>query len=130
LTELGGAIRPLARDSEGPIFNDQWEAQAFAMIVALHEAKLFSWSEWTTALGREIASGSRSGEPDDSYYRHWLSALEGLVVEKGAASRSMLTSRKAAWARAAHATPHGEPIVLENDPEASAKEQVHGHGHG
>ncbi len=116
--EAGDALLPAARGSEGPIFNEAWEAQAFAMVVALHEAKLFSWSEWTAALSREIAAASRSGDRDPEYYLHWLAALERIVVEKGAASRAALASRKAAWARAAEATPHGRPILLANDPQS------------
>ncbi len=119
----GDALRPAPRDSEGPIFNEAWEAQAFAMVVALHEAGLFGWPEWTEALSREIAGAPLSSHADagDTYYHHWLAALESLVVEKGAASRSALASRKAAWARAAAATPHGEPILLANDPEARVR---------
>jgi hypothetical protein len=49
---------------------------------------------------------------------HWLAALEGLIVEKGAADRVALDARRAAWARAAEATPHGEPILLANDPQS------------
>jgi len=116
--EAGDALLPIARDGEGPIFNEAWEAQAFAIVVALHEAKLFSWSEWTAALSREIAAASGSGgrDADVSYYRHWLAALEALVVEKGAATRAALDARKGAWARATAATPHGEPILLSSDP--------------
>ena len=58
-SRLGDALLPIARDSERPVFNEVWEAQAFAMVVALHEAKLFSWSEWTAALSREIAAAQR-----------------------------------------------------------------------
>ena len=114
-----GTVLPIAHGGEGPILNEAWEAQAFAMVVALHKAKLFSWGEWSAALSREIAAASQASDrdADDSHYRHWLAALEVLVVEKGAASRSILDERKAAWARAAKATPHGEPIVLTNDPE-------------
>ena len=65
--EAGDALLPIARDRDGPIFNEAWEAQAFAMVVALHEAKLFSWSEWTAALAREIAAGPPPGDADDSY---------------------------------------------------------------
>ncbi len=116
--EAGDALLPIARDREEPIFHEAWEAQAFAIVVALHEAKLFSWSEWTAALSREIAaaSGSRGRDADDSYYLHWLAALEALVVEKGAATRAALDTYKAAWARAAAATSHGEPILLSSDP--------------
>jgi nitrile hydratase accessory protein len=115
-----GTVLPIARDREGPIFDEPWEALAFAMVVALHKAKLFSWGEWSAALSREIAAAShaRDRDSDSSYYRNWLAALESLVVEKGAASRSILEERKAAWARAAEATPHGEPILLANDPQS------------
>jgi nitrile hydratase accessory protein len=115
--EAGDALLPIARDREEPIFNEAWEAQAFAIVLALHEAKLFSWSEWTSALSRELAAASGSGGRDaDDYYLHWLAALEALVVEKGAATQTALDARKAAWARAAAATPHGEPILLSSDP--------------
>jgi nitrile hydratase accessory protein len=108
----------LPRDDEGPVFAEPWEAQAFALAVALHDAKVFSWVEWTNALAREIAAP----RPDDerSYYRYWLAALERLTVEKGAASLSALDARKKAWARAEEATPHGQPILLANDPERSS----------
>ena len=118
---FAGAVRPLAR-AEGPAFREPWEAQAFAIVLALAEAKLFTWSEWTAALAREIAAASRKGdrEADDAYYRHWLAALERLVVEKGVATAETLDARKAAWARAEAATPHGAPILLANDPGASS----------
>jgi hypothetical protein len=32
------------------------------------------------------------------------------------ATSAHLDERRAAWDRAAHATPHGQPILLENDP--------------
>ena len=122
VVEAGEAILPIARDSEAPIFNEAWEAQAFAMVVALHEAKLFTWGEWTAALSREIAAASRPNgrAVDDSYYRHWLAALERMVVEKGATSPEMLEARRAAWGRADEATPHGKPILLANDPQSKA----------
>jgi nitrile hydratase accessory protein len=102
-------------------FREPWEAQAFALVLALHEANLFAWSEWAAALSREIHAQPDSGSAkgDGAYYRHWLAALEGLVVEKGAASREALAARAAAWERAARATPHGAPIVLANDPRAA-----------
>jgi nitrile hydratase accessory protein len=120
LDAAAGAGPLIARDAGAPVFHEPWEAQAFAMVVALHEAKLFAWSEWTTALSRHIqAARSESDEGDDAYYRYWLAALESLVVEKGAVSRELLAARAAAWERAAEATPHGAPILLANDPLAS-----------
>ena len=32
-------------DDDGPLFREPWEAQAFAMTLALHEHGLFTWAE-------------------------------------------------------------------------------------
>ena len=32
------------------VFAEPWQAEAFALAVALHEKGLFSWSEWAEAL--------------------------------------------------------------------------------
>ena len=104
----------LPRDADGPVFREPWEAQAFAFAVQLQERGLFTWQEWADALGAEIAAAQKAGDADlgHTYYQHWLSALERLVVAKGAASQAGLQNTKDAWDRAARATPHGQPIVL------------------
>ena len=89
------------------VFNEPWEAQAFAMAVKLNEAGYFTWSEWAELLGAEIAA-----DPDEHYYECWLSALEKLVVRKGLMIEAERSQRVAAWDRAARATPHGRPIQL------------------
>jgi nitrile hydratase accessory protein len=96
------------------VFREPWEAQAFALALQLQEQGLFTWDEWAQALAAEITSAQKNGDPDlgDTYYRHWLRALERLVVAKGAASQAGLEQTKDAWDRAAKATPHGRPIVL------------------
>jgi nitrile hydratase accessory protein len=100
------------------VFREPWEAQAFALTLALHGRGLFTWSEWAQALSTEIRRAQGAGDCDDgsTYYRHWLAAIEHLVREKGIASAADLAERREAWDRAAHATPHGKPILLENDP--------------
>ena len=112
--ELAAALPELPRDSEGPVFREPWEGQAFAMAVALYRRGLFTASEWAAALGQEIKNAQASGDPDtgSTYYRHWLNALERLVAEKNLASDAALARYRAAWARAAERTPHGEPITL------------------
>ena len=102
----------IPKDDDGPVFAAPWEAQAFAMAVELHARGAFTWAEWSTALGREIASGNDSSATKP-YYEHWLAALERLVTEKRLTSAADLATRKAAWKAAAEATPHGEPIVLD-----------------
>lgn len=104
----------LPRDSEGPVFGAPWQAQAFAMTVALHERGLFTWPEWAQALASRIASApAAAGENEgDAYYRQWLAALEDLVAAKGAASTGELQAHQQAWDRAADRTPHGQPVEL------------------
>ncbi|MCA8927550.1 MAG: nitrile hydratase accessory protein [Alphaproteobacteria bacterium] len=84
------------------------------MAVQLHARGLFTWPEWAAALADEIRRAQAAGDPDtgDTYYHHWLAALERLVAEKGATSAAELAARKDAWDRAAKATPHGRPILL------------------
>src|SRR3546814_8596560 len=71
-------------ETAAPVFRAPWEAQAFAMAVALHQQGLFTWPEWAAALTAEIRRAQAEGDPDtgETYYRHWLAALERLAVEK------------------------------------------------
>jgi nitrile hydratase accessory protein len=102
-------------DEEGPVFAEPWQAQAFSMAIELHRAGHFSWKEWAEHLAAEIAAAQARGDPDrgDTYYHHWLAALERLVAEKRLASASELEHRKRQWDIAARNTPHGQPIVLD-----------------
>jgi nitrile hydratase accessory protein len=113
------AVAPLPRDADGePVFAEPWQANAFAMTLALYEQGVFSWPEWAETLAAEIKRAQAAGDPDDgsTYYRHWLAAIERLTVAKGLTTTGALDARRAAWSRAAHATPHGQPILLANDP--------------
>ena len=108
------AVASILHDTDGPVFREPWEAQAFAMTLALHERGVFSWSEWAAALSLEIKRAQAAGDPDtgETYYLHWLAALEKLVAEKGVATRETLHRYRDAWDHACDRTPHGQPIVL------------------
>jgi nitrile hydratase accessory protein len=108
------SVPGIPRDADGPVFREPWEAQAFAMTLALHERGVFTWKEWADALAIEISRAQAAGDPDngETYYLHWLAALEKLVAEKGVATRETLTRYRDAWDRACDATPHGQPIEL------------------
>lgn len=101
-------------ESEEPVFREPWEAHAFALAVSLHRRGLFTWPEWAEALAAQIAAAQAAGDADlgDTYYRHWLCALEGLVARKGASSEGELMRYREAWDHAADRTPHGQPIEL------------------
>jgi nitrile hydratase accessory protein len=108
------AVPGLPRDADGPVFAEPWEAQAFALAVALHEGGLFTWPEWADTLAGEIRRAREAGDPDtgETYYRHWLAALERLVAQKAVADPATLARYADAWGRAADRTPHGTPIEL------------------
>jgi nitrile hydratase accessory protein len=108
-------IASIPRDGGGPVFREPWEAQAFAIALALHERGVFTWTEWAATLSDEIKRAQAAGDPDtgETYYRHWLATLERLVAEKGVASRDTLDRYRDAWDRACDRTPHGKPIELQ-----------------
>jgi nitrile hydratase accessory protein len=111
------AVPSIPCDAEGPVFREPWEAQAFAMTLALHARGLFTWPEWAATLGAEIKRAQAAGDPDtgETYYRHWLAALERIVAAKGLADARVLGRYREAWAHAAARTPHGTPIELKPD---------------
>ena len=109
------ALPHLPQDENGPLFREPWQAQAFAMTLTLHERGLFTWLEWAGTLAKQIEAAQAAGDPDlgDTYYRHWVAALESLVATKQAGSASELARLREAWDHAADRTPHGRPIVLQ-----------------
>ena len=108
------AVPGLPRDADGPVFAEPWEAHAFALAVALHERGLFTWQEWAETLAGEIRRAREAGDADtgETYYRHWLAALERLVAEKKVTDPLTLARYADAWGRAAGRTAHGTPIAL------------------
>jgi nitrile hydratase accessory protein len=111
------AVPGIPHDASGPVFREPWEAQAFAMTVALHQRGVFTWPEWAAALAAEIKRAQAGGDPDsgDTYYLHWLAALESLVAKKQITDPMTLTRYRDAWDRAADRTPHGAPVELSPD---------------
>ena len=71
-----------ATANNGAVFEEPWQAHAFAMTLQLHEKGVFTWPEWATALTHEIRAGQTRGEASDGslYYTYWLNALEQLVI--------------------------------------------------
>jgi nitrile hydratase accessory protein len=121
VAQPGGTAEPAAPpvpglpvDADGPVFAEPWQAQAFAMAVALHERGVFSWPQWAQALAGRIAAAQQAGDPDtgDTYYLHWLATLELMVAQHGLADPELVQQYRDGWQRAAERTPHGRPIEL------------------
>ena len=102
------------RNNDGPVFNEPWEAAAFALAVRLSEEGHFTWAEWTETISREIAKAQQQGDPDlgNTYYHHWVAALERLCEEKRLVDHEVVDQRQEEWRRAYLNTPHGQPIEL------------------
>ena len=102
-------VPPETRPGQG-VFEEPWQATAFALTVALHQRGLFSWPDWAATLSRHIAA-----DPDDGrrYYEHWLAALEEMIQHCQLGSAEDLHALRHAWAEAAERTPHGQPIELD-----------------
>lgn len=100
---------------EEPAFAAPWQAQAFALVLALQDAGVFTAAEWSHALGAERATAPARPDGTDDV-ADWVATLARLLAAKGITDDDEVDALTAAWQRAAHATPHGRPIELANDP--------------
>ncbi|MGE0876858.1 MAG: nitrile hydratase accessory protein [Burkholderiales bacterium] len=73
-------------------FKAPWEAQVFALVVQLGDRGFYSWKEWADTLGAVIAEAKAAGDPDlgDTYYQHWMKALERLLRARGVADAATI----------------------------------------
>jgi len=110
LDQLG----PLPRDDSGPLFAEPWQAEAFALVLHLHETGAFTWSEWAECFGAELSAHRADCGPNDAaaYYERWLSALQKLLARKSLVAPQEVEAVKQAWAEAYAHTPHGQPVRL------------------
>lgn len=88
-----------AHSPDGQVFQEPWQAQAFALVHHLHAEGHFSWPQWAEHLSRELsrpAVDPASGEAGErSYYACWLAALESVVATLGLVSGEGYAGRKA-----------------------------------
>jgi len=112
--ELYNNAPQLPKDDTDPVFKEPWQAQAFALAVSLCDEGYFTWPEWVEAFSEQVKIAQRSGDPDlgDTYYNHWLNALETIVSKKQIIGLTDMQQRKEQWKQAYLHTPHGQPIEL------------------
>ena len=92
-------------------FEEPWQAQLFALTVALNEAGHFTWEEWAAVFGPRVRDAEAS-----IYWQVWSQALVELLADRGVASTAEVHALTERWQAAARATPHGMPIVLSAAP--------------
>ncbi len=113
----GGAAQP--GDAQGAVFEEPWQAHAFAIVMSLYQNGHYTWPDWDDYLGHEIQSpdhfpGALGHEPLENnrtnynlflaaceedgarYYHHWLAGLEKMLDVKGLVSTKEISDREAA----------------------------------
>ena len=95
-------------------FDEPWHAELFALTVHLSEQKLFSWVEWTGAIGKQIdkVKLTRPIDGSNDYYNLWLQVLVELISTKGITDAETILDAQDRWAEAYRNTPHGKPVKL------------------
>jgi nitrile hydratase accessory protein len=103
-----------SREEPHKPFDEPWHAEVFAVTVHLSERSLFSWAEWTEALGEQISKVKLRRHIDGSndYYNLWLQALIELISTKGLTDAETILVVQNRWAEAYRNTPHGKPVKL------------------
>ncbi len=90
-------------------FEEPWQAQLFALTVALNEAGHFTWAAWAAVFGPRVQNADAA-----DYWQVWSEALIDIVGQSGVASSDDVQALTMQWQDAARATPHGQPISLKN----------------
>ena len=97
-TGLGESAAPPRRNGE-LVFDEPWQSRAFGVAVAHERAGFFPWNRFRQRLIAHIAEWERSGSKEPyEYYRHWLGALEDVVVAAGLVDPAVLAEEAEAIA--------------------------------
>ncbi|MFC7052539.1 nitrile hydratase accessory protein [Hansschlegelia quercus] len=81
--DLGRLAAPSAPD--GLAFEQPWEAQAFALTLALSERGVFTLEEFQQSLISRIGAYEATAciVGGEDYYTRWIEALQDLLAERG-----------------------------------------------
>ena len=91
----------LPRKNGELVFEAPWEARAFGLAVALNEAGVYPWRDFSQGLAAETAALEQQGA-HASYYERWLETLEKLAIARGLVSLDELDARTVEYAFNAH----------------------------
>ena len=87
----------LPRQNGELLFAAPWEARAFGIAVALHEAGVYPWRAFSQGLAAATAAAEQGGVPT-SYYERWLAALASLAIARGLVQEEELERKIQAYA--------------------------------
>jgi nitrile hydratase len=97
--DLGGmhGLGPIRPEPDEPVFHENWERRMFGLFIAAFGGGHFNVDEFRHAIERM----GPAHYLESSYYEHWLTAIETLLVEKGVLTQDELAARKAQLAKEA-----------------------------
>jgi nitrile hydratase accessory protein len=87
----------LPRKNGELVFEAPWEARAFGLAVALNDAGVYPWRDFSQGLAAETAALEQQGA-HASYYERWLETLEKLAIARGLVTLNELDVRTAEYA--------------------------------
>lgn len=105
------ALIPFKHETDAPVFEEAWQAEALAMANTLVETGAISAIDWAKALGAARQKQVGKEETVSLYYEAVVTALEAELSKLGV-SMADLATRKDDWIAAYRRTPHGQPVEL------------------
>lgn len=107
--DLGGMrdFGPVVREENEPLFHAEWEKRVFALLFATLGQGLYNLDEFRHAIERMDPAHYLSS----SYYEHWLSSYETLLVEKGIFTKEQYEERVREFAEGK------QDVPVRHDPE-------------
>jgi len=97
--DLGGmhGFGPINPEPNEPVFHHDWERRVFGMGIAGFGGGYYNSDQLRHAMERMGAVAYLS----TSYYEHWLSMLETLLIESGVITKQELDARREQLSRGA-----------------------------
>jgi nitrile hydratase subunit beta len=95
--DLGGMqdIGPIVREENEPVFHEEWERRAFAVLMATFGGGLYNLDEIRHGIERMSPAEYLSS----TYYEHWMHGVETVLIEKGVITRKELDAKLAQLAK-------------------------------
>jgi nitrile hydratase len=89
--DLGGTdgTGSIEQEEGEPYFHEEWEAEVFGLLPTTMGQEMYNIDEFRHTIERMDPAHYLSS----SYYEHWLTAMETLLVEKGVVSKEDLQKR-------------------------------------
>ncbi len=98
--DIGGmhGLGPVVAEKDEPVFHEEWEGRAFALFGATFVFAGYTVDEFRHAIEKMDPAHYL----ELSYYEHWLTAFEEVLIKRGIVTREELDARIARLQKEAH----------------------------